>query len=1117
MLQLLFGTAGSSREELLLRQMAERREAQPGYRCLLLVPEQFSVTVERRLIEALGQDASLWVEVLSFRRLPSYVFDRLGGRNRLLLSEGGQRILLSGAIEQSAGQLLHYRAEAVKPDFVEQLHSQFQEFAAYRSDPDDMMALSDELPIGPLRDKLQDLALLYSAALSRLGEGMQCAQYGLDAAVELLWQNNLFRLTDVYLEHFKGFTPQELAAIECMLAGGREVVVSLPADNGGEPEDESDLFAPAKHTARQLRELAAQVGCGLYPDLVAPPHDRCCGELQFLERNFLRPAPEVSDRPTLQVALAQAASHYDELEFVAADICRRMRQEGLHWRDFAIIFRTAPLDEGLCEAVLAKFGIPAQLDRRSGLLEQPLVLLVFSALSCLLSGFGYEDVMGTLKTGLAGLSPEQVDQLELYAYSWSIERAGWRRPFTLHPDGFRSTWEDDDRSRLARLEQLRQTAMQPLLQLEQATAQGGAEAISRAIYQFLVEVEAERSLIDQIEALRTEGREAEALQLEQVWEALITLLEQMAALAEPGISLARYADLLRLAAAQTRMGIIPATVDQVLVTGADRVLPASVRCAYVMGFVQGSFPQPVRSGGLLTEQERLELRARDLRLAPALAQEALEERHYAYTALTAATEFLTITCALHHSGEDYRPSPYLPMLYQIFPRLTRLEVDQLRLQPDAIQAEGQAVERLLALPPEHPLARALERALPEGEQRQRIGHIRAAIADLSGRQRLTDPALSGALYRGRQAISPTSLERFALCNFSHFCQYGLRLKPRKKNELDVLQIGSFMHAVLERLFAHASVEQLSALGTEGLHRRIDEIIQEYAAAVLPDLAARPARFQYLFERLSRILYHYVELMLEELATSDFVPLDFELEVGREIPPLRYGEGEEQVLVRGYVDRVDGYESGGALYLRVVDYKTGVKQLSYGELYQGIGLQMLLYLFALLQSGEQRYGKPVLPAGVVYAPVRLDVVAADSRDITPEQLAEKRETRRNGLLLDSEEILAAMDRSGSFSMLPVAVKKSDDTVEINRKSSSLASLEQLGALQLYVEQLLRDAAQRLQQGAADINPIRGRQQEVDACRFCEMQPVCRLGGDPRAPLHLSAEAFWRAVEEVDRHG
>lgn len=104
-----------------------------------------------------------------------------------------------------------------------------------------------------------------------------------------------------------------------------------------------------------------------------------------------------------------------------------------------------------------------------------------------------------------------------------------------------------------------------------------------------------------------------------------------------------------------------------------------------------------------------------------------------------------------------------------------------------------------------------------------------------------------------------------------------------------------------------------------------------------------------------------------------------------------------------MDRVDRWQANDQTFLRVVDYKTGKKTLDYCDLEQGLGLQMLLYLFALEQGGtflgERRVG-----AGVQYFPARAPYVPLSQKKDRPE--------KRSGMLLAEEDILKAMDDPAS---------------------------------------------------------------------------------------------------------
>ncbi|MBQ3391382.1 MAG: hypothetical protein IJG56_03155, partial [Clostridia bacterium] len=404
LLSLLFGMPDSDRNEVLAQELLKRKGSRP---CLVLVPEQFSVTMERQLLERLGDPLSLWVEVLSFRRLPDYVFDRLGGRAVQMLSEGGMRILLSGALAPLRESLRYFGQASLKSDFIELLRNQFREFAAYETDPDELFALANALPSQTLSDKLFDLALLYQGLLAQM-QGRRSAEFALDAAAELLRQDNLFASTDLFLWNFKGFTPQEYEVLEIMLASGSSVTVALLGEDVQNKED-SPLF-PCLETAEHLRRLAAQVGCGEAPERWLPPAGIRNGTLAHLERYaFRQAAPEWEGEPDSLIEVC-AASQEEEAEFVASRILSLVRT-GSRWNEIAVILRQPPADMVL-EMTFRRFGIPVQIDNRGSLMDKPLCGLLFAAIQAVTGGFVCDDVLAYLKTGLAGLTLEECDFLE---------------------------------------------------------------------------------------------------------------------------------------------------------------------------------------------------------------------------------------------------------------------------------------------------------------------------------------------------------------------------------------------------------------------------------------------------------------------------------------------------------------------------------------------------------------------------------------------------------------------------------------------------------------------------------------------------------------------------------
>lgn len=180
---------------------------------------------------------------------------------------------------------------------------------------------------------------------------------------------------------------------------------------------------------------------------------------------------------------------------------------------------------------------------------------------------------------------------------------------------------------------------------------------------------------------------------------------------------------------------------------------------------------------------------------------------------------------------------------------------------------------------------------------------------------------------------------------------------------------------------------LHTLSKNKLHALMRASIEEYIDRVLPDLCEKSARFRYLFNRLCATVERIMDEVSEELQSSDFEPLAFELEFGADgqLPAITIREENGTARVVGKVDRVDGWLHDGKLYLRVVDYKTGKKSFDLAELRYGLGLQMLLYLFTLKEEGQMLFGgHEIVPAGVLYTPAREPMLRC-ARDTEPETI------------------------------------------------------------------------------------------------------------------------------------
>lgn len=270
------------------------------------------------------------------------------------------------------------------------------------------------------------------------------------------------------------------------------------------------------------------------------------------------------------------------------------------------------------------------------------------------------------------------------------------------------------------------------------------------------------------------------------------------------------------------------------------------------------------------------------------------------------------------------------------------------------------------------------------------------------------------------------------------------------------------------------------------------------------------RMEYLFRRNIQELEMVVRELWRELSQAQYEPRYFELNFDEqgEMPAVNIPNRSMEAVLRGFVDRVDIWKRGDSTYFRVVDYKTGKKAFDYCDVFNGVGLQMLIYLFALEKEGKQALPGQRISAGVQYFPARVPYLSVEGSLTEEEALAARKSSwKRSGLLLSDEDSLRAMDPSEKMDTLSCSQRK-DGTL-----SGDVADRGQLGLLSDYMMGLLGKMAEDIASGNVEPNPYT-RGTSHNACTFCPYGAVCHQETveGRRNYKTMTAQRFWEEIEK-----
>lgn len=1110
MLKLILGRGGAGKSTAVYRRICREGSQRPQ---ILLVPEQNSHEAERKLCEFGGNGVSLYAEVLSFSRLSNRIFLAAGGLGDQELDGGGRLLLMYRAVKSVSDKLTVCQRSASRPAFLQSLLATVDELKSCCVLPEDLERAGQDLE-GPEGEKLRDLGLIYGVYDGLTGRIALDPRDRLTRAADKLKGCDWGADKDIWLDGFTDFTPQQLLVLERLLSQSRRMTVTLTCDHLEEDEDGTGIFSPARRTAARLLTMARKLGIPSEVEHLLAPEGMREAALQHVEEHLFRhnrPAPISCGGA---VELFAANTPRSEVEWTAARILHLVREEGLRFRDMGVVARNYGAYRDLVESVFRRYGVPVFSSAMDDILDKPVLSLVTAALDTVSGGYLYEDVFRYLKTGLTDLEERDRDELENYVLKWDIQGSKWtqEKPWIMHPRGYGYPMESEDQALLERLDHMRRQVALPLEQLRKnrdRTGQGQAQAL----YTFMEQIGVPQRLVGRMEELKKRGELALAEEYRQLWDILCTALEQCAALlADAPMELEEFASVFRLVLSQYDVGSIPVSLDRVTAGETTRQTNHRVKVLFLLGADDASIPQIGGEAGLLSDDDRSLLASYGLELNQSGEQRLYREMTTVYQICALPARRLILTWPGQGSGgEERRPCFVVERLKLLFTDLKELREEALggafRLtapQPALEQAgRDRTVRTALSQLPQY--AEQVER-LERAEHWERGRLCRRSVEQLYGR---------------RVPMSASRMDQYRSCHFSYFMKFGLKAKPRKSAGFAAPEYGTFVHYVLEHVLKECT-ERLDQGGwdsetQEFVHARTGAAVDRYVREELGGLEHQSERFRYLFHRLLRAVQSVVDNVMQELALSRFRPISFELGFANQgdLPPVELTVGDVTLSISGFVDRVDGWVRDGRLYLRVVDYKTGRKSFDLTEVWNGLGLQMLLYLFTLEERGQSLYGLPVEGAGVLYLPAR-DAIIRGSRAMSEEQRqkAVDKELQRRGLVLDDPDVLGAMEAAGAegYRFLPLKVSKR--TGEIS--GDALVSAQRLGKLQKHIEKVLDEICRELAAGNIAADPF-WRGPEKNACRFCDYAAACHFedgrGGDRRRWLpNVSAKEFWEQIEE-----
>ena len=1060
MLSIRSGSAAAGKERLL----AICREYG---KVLVIVPEQYTLQTERDLIHGLHAPGFFDIEVLSPSRLTERVFAAAGQDALIRIDDRGKQMALARVLMENKKSLRYFESAAQKQGFIARVGTLIASFKQAGITAEQLTEHAKSLEEGAKKDKLADLALIYTAYNTLLQGQFVDGEDVINAMLSRLPASGVARGRAVCIWGFDIFIGQMNRMI-CALA--KE---SLHAEALMQLGSES-AFAPVWESALRLKKEAEEAGIAC----TITPLPMCCAAaapaLNHLREQYLCSPSAVFSAVQENIRLYAAPTPYFEAHFIAGEMLH-LHEKGTAFEDMAVVWGDDRF-AGTVQEVLSSYNIPCYVGRKLPAARHGAARFLIASLRAMAEGYPETEMLNMIKSGYAPLTDRQCWQLENYLLSYGIRGKKWLVPFDRGTEEEKAAAEEARLLLIAPLENLRQTIR----------ADKHSPAVLTALYRYLEQTNVYGTLLYHQEQLLARGMAAEAVQCRQVWQALLRLMEQAYALLGDGeVTAARLSILITAGLEMCELSSLPPSAQCVMcgrIGSLPLGRPKALFAIHMTDALNSAAPSPVLS---CEEQQALEKALNAYLSLSDEGQDALKELDI-WKALSSPSEKLYISYALAtQDGTAIRPFTGLRLIRRMFPSLVEeggmlqknpvahplapgpaLNAIGLQLRQGTLQGEWlEAWKYLCTSPKTVSSARALQQAFaPENE---------AAPLPREVTHRLFMERI----------MSVSRLENFAVCPYKHFVENGLQPQPRKEWTLTPIDAGNFYHSALEG-FARL-LPQLP--GWPNVDKKTcDALIDEAATPLFDQLLSGvmgdSARMRALGEKYRRVLRRTAWTFTKGARLSAFTPTHAEVRFGYEggLPPIQLTlKDGRQVFVRGIIDRIDRYAGDEGVYLRVVDYNSGENKIQPARVFWGAQLQLLLYLKAALAADENAQ-----PAGAFYMHVA-DPLLADEKEQAEIEDALARMLMLRGVALKDVAILEKMDSGTPPLTMPRTVLKDGSFL----KGSPLASLPDLHALISHAAECAGQLAEKMHSGHIQASPLCDSNGN-GPCDRCDYAAVCR---------------------------
>ncbi len=1088
-LKIILGASGYGKTYNLYNSLINEsvKKENTGKKYILIVPEQSSLQAQKDIVRMHPSGGVFNIDVLTFGRLAYRIFEELGIELKETIDDTGKNLIVRKVLADIKNRLVVIKPKR-EQGFTSEIKSIISELKQYGITPDSLDEIIKDIKAGDrFKQKLIDINTIYRAFEEYIKDRFTTVEDKPEELLKVIGKSGFFNNAVAAFDGFTGFTPVQYRIFEQILNMSDETVITatIPAGNDYNViSGEEDLFAMSKTMIAACGKIADRNGISVdYITLTGSDNKTRfakSSELDFLERELFKFSGRQYEGEVNDIQVYHLDMPKDEVAYTAAKISQCVREKDLRYRDISVVVGDMSMYSDTIIRIFTESGIPFFMDNKRSLIGNPLVEYIRAFLEIQKDNYSYESVFRFLKNGVCDIDRNNVDMLENYVIAFGIRGAKkWQDSFVRKYPGKPMDVGVVENTRKAFADKT-----DKFYSVFHSKESHVSDYV-KAVYDLIEQEKAYEYMNNLSDELEKQALSAKAAEYRQTYRHIIELLDQInGLLGEELISVEEFSQIMDAGFEEIKVGIIPPSIDCVTVGDIERTRLEHVKVLFILGMNEGIIPKLANNKGILSEQERKTLGNNNVELSPAPREKVFIQNFYLYLNMTESE------CGLYlmshkfgQDGKESRPSRIINMLTKMYPKLKVQGMDKIKTTDRLTNGSNSlhlVASMIMGKEPDDEYMNSLFMYFMNNEPyASNIRHIIDVYTAAS-----TDDALSQAaakeLYSEIEKSSISRIETYAKCAFSHFAAYGLEIMERPEYELNNMDLGSVFHKAIELMSQKLLIEGRTFADVVNDEERKQLVEDAFIDATIDFRASYfedSNRNIFMKKRIMDILDRTVWALGEQLRAGSFLPVAFE---------QTFSENFDGTTIVGKIDRIDNALDKEDIFVKVVDYKSGAKDIKLDEIYAGLKLQLMVYMKNTLDRTKiDNPGHNIIAAAALYNRIDNPIIPLTT-GYTMEEYNEKKLSAMKPTGLLGVEGIEYLDNweSGSSNVIP-AKKNKEGFAPIDEKT--IFSDEQLKCLSEFAVDKMQRLDAEIRQGVIKANPY------SDSCKYCIYNDVC--GFDP----------------------